>query len=369
MVVRNVVRNQARRGIDPATLPKTHDAFAKVMFSQPDLCADMLRWRLPPRLWAEFAGGPLLQEDKEFHDEHLRETRADVLFKVCWESSQPEDYVHLLVEHQSKPDWAINARLAGYCAAVMQRQITQNDGAGPNFKFRPILTWVLYNGSEAWQVPLGSSQQSVDYGELSEVTAARFRCGYELIDLRRIPVDDISPASPRLAACLIVLRGNWSRAALARLRQQQRAQGLQPEPSTAELLAQIVAGLRGEPWLAIRAVSYILANWKRESDEEKAAVKDAVAELIGNRERGDRAMGTFLEDAVQEATPGIMAGILLRLMERRFGTLADEVEGRVSRGSIDELNTWTDRVVDAPSVEAVFNGEAIPPRSRGNGNP
>ncbi len=49
-------------------------------------------------------------------------------------------------------------------------------------------------------------------------------------------------------------------------------------------------------------------------------------------------------------------GLLLRQLTRRFGPLPTSVGRRVSNASADELMQWSDRVLDAESLDDVFAG-------------
>ena len=46
--------------------------------------------------------------------------------------------------------------------------------------------------------------------------------------------------------------------------------------------------------------------------------------------------------------------VLLRLLTRRFGEVPEMVEARIQAADSDELLRWTDRVLDASSLDAVF---------------
>jgi hypothetical protein len=48
------------------------------------------------------------------------------------------------------------------------------------------------------------------------------------------------------------------------------------------------------------------------------------------------------------------AETLLRLMRKRFGDVPDTVSERLRTARSDDLDRWTDAVLDAPSLEAVF---------------
>ena len=44
---------------------------------------------------------------------------------------------------------------------------------------------------------------------------------------------------------------------------------------------------------------------------------------------------------------------LTRLLERRFGPLPRPVRDRIAAASLEQLDTWLDAILDAPSLEAV----------------
>ena len=45
---------------------------------------------------------------------------------------------------------------------------------------------------------------------------------------------------------------------------------------------------------------------------------------------------------------------LRRLLQKRFGPLSDDVLARLQAASIDELELWLDRALDADSLAGVF---------------
>jgi hypothetical protein len=48
------------------------------------------------------------------------------------------------------------------------------------------------------------------------------------------------------------------------------------------------------------------------------------------------------------------AETLLRLLRKRFGDVPDAVAERLRTAGGDDLDRWTDAVLDAPSLDAVF---------------
>ncbi len=58
------------------------------------------------------------------------------------------------------------------------------------------------------------------------------------------------------------------------------------------------------------------------------------------------------------------AGVLERLLTRRFGALPDETRERLANATAEQLDLWTDRILDAPlarcGVDAKLTGQFSP---------
>ena len=50
----------------------------------------------------------------------------------------------------------------------------------------------------------------------------------------------------------------------------------------------------------------------------------------------------------------IIRSALRRLLQKRFGPLSEDVLARLQSASIDELELWLDRALDADSLAGVF---------------
>ncbi|MDG4549099.1 MAG: DUF4351 domain-containing protein [Candidatus Contendobacter sp.] len=79
-----------------------------------------------------------------------------------------------------------------------------------------------------------------------------------------------------------------------------------------------------------------------------------------------RAFATWLRQVLLPARlPGLQQGlrqgeaeVLLRLLRRRFGELLPEVVERVRQCDSERLLVWSERVLDAESLMAVFGDQA-----------
>ena len=46
--------------------------------------------------------------------------------------------------------------------------------------------------------------------------------------------------------------------------------------------------------------------------------------------------------------------LLRRILVRRFGAVPATAEAQISMASLDQVESWFDRSIDAPSIDAVF---------------
>ena len=67
-------------------------------------------------------------------------------------------------------------------------------------------------------------------------------------------------------------------------------------------------------------------------------------------------MANLVEELISRGEVQGRASILNRLLERRFGSLPATVRERLRSASVRELDTWGDAVLEAPTLEAVFEG-------------
>jgi hypothetical protein len=74
---------------------------------------------------------------------------------------------------------------------------------------------------------------------------------------------------------------------------------------------------------------------------------------------GDPIMQTFIdryiEQGVQQGVQQGGAAMLLRLIERRFGPPSEQVRERVTRADPNTLLQWSDRILDANSLDEVLH--------------
>ena len=77
------------------------------------------------------------------------------------------------------------------------------------------------------------------------------------------------------------------------------------------------------------------------------ALRDERSELRAAREEG-------WEEGREEGREEALAAMLTKLLIRRFGSLNAVTQARLRQATAEQLEAWTDRILDATDLEAVF---------------
>jgi hypothetical protein len=159
---------------------------------------------------------------------------------------------------------------------------------------------------------------------------------FQVIDLGREPDDALSDG-PHLRAGLRLLKHAF----------------VLPKGDCVEVLAWLLEGFADRPDFLQFAVSHIL---KSHETVDKQALRGALGRIVPGKE--DVVLSKAAEELMAEAAITTKRETLLRLLERRFGGLPEDARLRVESADTDQLDSWFDRGIDAPSLESVFDGKA-----------
>lgn len=62
-----------------------------------------------------------------------------------------------------------------------------------------------------------------------------------------------------------------------------------------------------------------------------------------------------IQQGVQQGVQQGEALILQRQLTKRFGPISPDITARIAEASTAQLETWLDRIIDAPSLTAIFD--------------
>ncbi len=317
-----------------------HDTLFHFTFQHPSHAGSWLRSILPAALVAALRWAALRPLPERVHGKALRFQVTDAVFTIKFVAVRGRAF--LLLEHRSHHDEQLHGTVVRY--SVHLAHSLRRDRTSPPL---PVIPVVLYHGPGPFDAtgpasPLAGVDAAAD-GEMQ-----RLQPKLDLI------VDDLS----RLDEAALRARDLTPLGALTLL-----ALRVLPGASPSEAIAAI------ERWGAlVRAVDeapgppvgreaieqfgwYVL----HVTDAEPLDVHMAIQKHLQRPE--EKIMTTAQRLRREGREEGQLEGrvaTLLRLLTRRFGPLPADATARLHAANASTLDQWADRVLDAPTLAAVF---------------
>ncbi len=319
-----------------------HDKFANYWGDEPDSMSLFFREHLPKSLSSRIGTElPELIKGK-FVDERIEQHQTDILYKVKLTNGR-NGFVYILTDHKSSPDYDIALQLHRYMSRIWEKHTKQDD-------WRPLpVIWpiVLYHGIKNWTVPRNFAAL---YGkDQDEEVSNILDFEYHLVDLSQIPDDELS-SNQRIRVFLTVqkhiLRSDFI-----------------------EAINTVLTELKFLGELDITAIlNYILLKHGHEMDRSiiegvlvdiESSKKERIMTGITQEWWEEGKQKGIIEGKIEGIEIGVVKGeikLLMRLLERRFGSLSNDLKDRVTKADADTVELWGDRVLDASSLDDVFKG-------------
>lgn len=141
-------------------MARRHDELFKHTFGDPEHAANALQGILPALVVATIDWSSLEVLPGSFVDEALRERHTDLLYRVRIQGRKA--LIHLLFEHQSRPDPLMPLRIVEYLICGWRKLLAETPG---RLRLPPIIPVVLYNGTRPWRAPTRLSEMFALDGE------------------------------------------------------------------------------------------------------------------------------------------------------------------------------------------------------------
>jgi len=272
-------------------------------------------------------------------------------------------YLYLLMEFQSSVDKYMALRMMVYVGLLYQDLIKRGemlvDGRLP-----PILPIVLYNGSQRWSA-------ATDIAELIPavpglVSEFKPSLKYLLIDENAYSTSELSSLRNLVAAVfrfeqaqsptsiedIINLLIEWlaDRPDLKRMFALWIRATLMRKPNYSILLPQIDD---------LQEIKVMLADRLEEWAHGYMAEGELKGKQQGLQEGKQQGLQEGKQQGLQEGKQqGLQQGEMLalqRLLAKRFGVIPVETVALLSHASLEDIERWFDRAIDAKELSAVFN--------------
>ncbi|MBF0154497.1 MAG: Rpn family recombination-promoting nuclease/putative transposase [Magnetococcales bacterium] len=322
-----------------------HDSLYHRIFSHPRMVVDLLENFVDPNILAELDLTRLQRENVKFHAASGEQREADVIWNIPTRSGETL-YLLLLLEFQSEVAWWMAVRFQVYIGLLYQ-QLIQAGELRPGDKLPPVLPIVIHNGPRPWKAPT-ALHPLISLPEHSPLWRFQPNVRYFLLDEKRFPEEELKKIHS-LTALLFRLEHISSPEKIAGLIDELVA-WFNKHPDFQELRRLFVELLdRGmaryqdkinldplpEDLLEVRTMLYGLQEYKQKLIQEST-------------QEG-------LQQGMQQGRRDEAISILNRLLEQKFGTTSpDWVEEKLLHATLEELETWTMRILNATSPGDVF---------------
>ena len=313
-----------------------HDNAYKNIFSHPQVVADLLTGFVGEDWVRAVDLATLDRRNGSYVSDDLRDRQDDLVWRV--RRGDEVAYVYLLLEFQSSADPWMALRLMVYMGLLYQDLIKAGEASSPG-RLPAVFPIVIYNGDSAWTAHR-------DVAELIQplpggLTAYRPSLRYHLLDEGRVQ----TLAADNTVADLIEIES---------------APGREQMQTVVDRLSKRLAGPQNTELRRALAVWIRRVVAQRLPPQAKlpavTELSEVQAMLSRNVTRWDvRAMEKGRQEGLIEGHTDRAQRTLERLLTRRFGPLPPEAQDRIHQATLPQLETWLDRIIDAPTLQAVFD--------------
>ena len=312
-----------------------HDQGYKQLFAHAELVSDLLQGFVHEAWTEQIDYATLERVNGSYVTDDLREREDDIIWRVRLNDSWL--YVYLLIEFQSGNDPWMALRVMVYTGLLYQDLIKTGAVATPA-KLPPVFPIVIYNGAGRWR----AARELADLIETLPPSLARYRPSqcYFLLDEGRVGEDELAGADNTFGELIRIESGPGPqdmRRIVERL-----GQRLQ-HPRHDSLRRAIVV------WLNRVVFKHLLRgeNIPEINNLEELKIMFG-AGVIPWTER-------WKQEGQEQGQQQGGGDVLRRQLTRRFGPLPQWAEDRLTHAELQQLETWADKVLDAQTLEAVFD--------------
>jgi hypothetical protein len=318
-----------------------HDSLFRDIFGKPEHAGPLLKALLPQSLataidWQTLKNAPTAQVD-----EQQRNQTSDQLFEVTLHGRPALLYV--LFEHTVRPTRWVALQVLAYIVGIW-RDLRRQE---PQPKYLPaVIPIVVSFGKRRWRATTDLASL-FDLKDMPEELRRTLISGMPQFAFQPHEFATKSPSDVR--AMGLSLLGLWTVAA-----QQFVApvghdddKAMRAIADWADVARQVLVAPTGQE--AIEALSSYFLKVTKLSQRR--------LRVIFEQHVGPEPMKHFestYDRITRESKAEGIADILLRLVRKRFGNQPAEFETRIRAATIEELNQWTDRVLDIESAADLF---------------
>ncbi len=327
--------------------PTPNDGSYKHLFSHPEMVESLIRDFVPEDWVNDLDFSTLEKQNGSYVADDLRQRHDDIIWRVKCKGRW--FYVYLLIEFQSAVDPWMAVRIMTYVGLLYQdlvkAEVVKNGESLP-----PVFPLVLYNGPETWNARQEIAELIVPTS--SVLDKYRPSLCYFLVDEGRVPKDMLQGSSP--AAHLVRMERSDApedlRKAINSFRETYSGhQYLNLRRALTVWIRRVLLG---------RLIPQEPLPELNDLEEVEAMLAERVTEWTQKWKMEGRVEGRMegrMEGEAQGEARGRNA-ILSRQLTKRFGSNIFDIklQERLRNATPEQLDHWAERILDAKTLEEVF---------------
>ena len=336
-----------------------HDRFARWLFADPDIMRIQLRALLPAGILARLNLDTLNREPDTLLDPQLDERVPDLVFSVALRGGG-RAILRLLFEHKSWSDRGLTFQLLGGTIRIIDSWRREHPKS-PEYPW--VIPIVLYSGTRRFTAPKRFAElcRAAAPGDGSTaVPGADLR--FLLADLSRWSDEEIrarAGAAAQAALGMLLLKH------LGRPELENKLRTWADLFVDVYRLPQPIGALRAvlsylwesRAGVSQEAVIQILLP-RLQTEERRTAMNRVQSYADQLRSEGrERGIEQGLEQGLEQGRRQVAHDKLVRLLASRF-ELSQNVEARLCDSTMEQLDRWFDRALEASSLDAVFTPDS-----------
>jgi len=333
-----------------SVIHQPNDKFYKLSMGELSVAQDFLRAYLPEGLSQKIDWSTLKPEKNSFIDPAYNANEADVIYS--FKLKEHTAYVYTLCEQQTEIDVYMAFRLLTY----MMRLIETHHRQHPNAPLPLVYPIVIYSGERVWNAPLEIFPL---FGEHEALAREFFLKPYRLLDLQRMS-DETLQQQKFAGIMTLALKYRQLRDAAAFLNKLlPKVESLENQPGglylarivlqyilndiDADDLPQFYQQINQHLSTQLKGEAMTLAECLRQEGMQQGIQQGMQQGMQQGREQG-------IQQGMQQGE----AALMLRLLQRRFGTIPTAYTEMIYHADPETLLQWGEKVLDARSLDEIF---------------
>jgi len=315
-----------------------HDGGYRYLFSNPELVRDLIMGFVPDDWLHSLDYSTLETVNASYVTEDMKQRHSDIIWKV--KVGGQYVYLYLLIEFQSSVDKYMALRIMIY-QGLLYQDLIKTKAVLEDGRLPPILPIVLYNGKDRW-------------------TAAT-----DVFDLIP-PVPGLVEQFKLRAKYLLVDENAYSDSELASLKNLVAAVFRIEHPGSPQTMLDLLKSLDG--WLTDAPhLRRMFGPWIRATLMRNPKYRILLPQVHDLQELNVMLADKLEEWALEFKAEGVQEGLekgiekgemlsLQKLLSKRFGPIPSEITAKISNATLEDIERWFDRAIDASKLSDVFDG-------------